>query len=156
MPTCLKNEAAAGVQMISIRMKTIWLVALLATSLQAQNVFLLGGNTTPPPDLNGYVARPAPVAAAPAAVNVNVNVNTGGAVPACTYPVADPYPAQYNNGYYPHAYYPQSYSPNVVYVGNPGTCGPNYYNYQPYSSSQVIYFGGMQAYRQGYHFRHCR
>ena len=138
-------------------MKTIWLAALLATCAQAQNVFLLGSNTTPPPDLNGYVARPAPVAAAPAAANVNVNVNVGGAAPACTYPVCDPYSAQYYNGYYPQYSSPQYSSPNVMYIGGPGTCGPNYYNnYYSYPSSSVIYFGGLQAYRHGYNFRHCR
>ncbi|HZO83646.1 MAG TPA: hypothetical protein VFC26_00400 [Verrucomicrobiae bacterium] len=135
-------------------MKTIWLAALLATCAQAQNVFLLGSNTTPPPDLNGYSAPPATAAAAPAAANVVVNVNANGASPACTYPAANPYYAQYNNGYYPQQQY---YSPNVMYIGGPGTCGPNYYNnYYSYPSSSVIYFGGLQAYRHGYNFRHCR
>jgi hypothetical protein len=132
-------------------MKTIWLLALLATSAQAQNVFLLGSNTTPPPDLNGYVARPAATAPAPASGNVYVNVNAGGAS-ACTSQGYNPYYAQYHNPYYPQYYY----SPNVMYIGGPGTCGPNYYNYYPNYSSSVIYFGGVQAYRQGYNFRHCR
>src|SRR5688500_18702187 len=124
MQTCLKSAHAVAVQIVSVRMKTIWLLALLAVSAQAQNVFLLGSNTTPPPDLNGYAA-PTQVAAAP----------------ACAYPVYDPY-------------YPQVYSPNVTYICGPGTRGPNYYNYPRYNSGQVIYFGGLQAYRQGYNFRH--
>jgi hypothetical protein len=132
-------------------MKTMWLVALLGiTSAQAQNVFVLGSNTALPPDLNGNVQ---PVATAPAAavatpstvVNVNVNVTPAA---NCAQPgYYDPY-----NAYYPQQYY----SPNVTYIGSPGTCGPNYNNYYPYQNSSVIYFGGMQAYRQGYHFRHCR
>jgi hypothetical protein len=134
-------------------MKTTWLVALLAISTaQAQNVFVLGSNTALPPDLNGNVQ---PVAAAPAATTapapattVNVNVHVNGA-PATPY--AHPAYAAHD-AYYP----PQYYSPNVMYIGGPGTCGPNYYNYYPYQSGSVIYFGGLQAYRQGYHFRHCR
>lgn len=118
-------------------MKTICFLALLAVSAQAQNVFLLGSNTTPPPDLNGYAA---PVQAAVAPVTTCAYAT---AAPACAYPVYDPY-------------YPQQYSPNVMYIGGPGTCGPNYYSYPRYNSSQVIYFGGLQAYRQGYNFRHCR
>lgn len=136
-------------------MKTMWLVALLGiTSAQAQNVFLLGSNTALPPDLNGNVQ---PVATTPAAVpvavpattvNVNVNVN-----PATAYPQQTYYDPAY--AYYPT--YPQpQYAPNVMYIGSPGTCGPNYYNYYPYQNSSVIYFGGLQAYREGYHFRHCR
>jgi len=135
-------------------MKTIWFVSLLAiTCVQAQNVFLLGSNTALPPDLNGNVqplaTTPVVVATAPVAanVNVNVNLNTGS---ACAYQTGGNYPAQYYNTYYPQ------YSPNVMYVGGPGTCGPNYYNYYPYQNSSVIYFGGLQAYREGYHFRHCR
>jgi hypothetical protein len=153
----LKTLLRGVVKIVSVRMKMIWHVALLvllATFAQAQNVFLLGSNTTPPPDLNGYVPTAAPavaaVPAAPAGVTVNVNVNGGGA-PACTSAACDPYSAQYYN-----AYYPQYYSPNVMYVGGPGTCGPNYYNYYPNYSSSVIYFGGLQAYRHGYNFRHCR
>jgi hypothetical protein len=133
-------------------MKTMWLVALLGiTSAQAQNVFVLGSNTALPPDLNGNVqpvaaAAAAPVAAAPATtVNVNVNVNPGT---TCAQP--GNYAAY--NAYYPQQYY----SPNVMYIGGPGTCGPNYNNYYPYQNGSVIYFGGMQAYRHGYHFRHCR
>jgi hypothetical protein len=135
-------------------MKTTWLAALLGiTCAQAQNVFVLGSNTALPPDLNGNVQ---PVATAPAAgtavvpattVNVNVNVN-GGTTTPCAYPTY----AGYDAAYYPQQYY----SPNVMYIGRPGTCGPNYYNYYPYQSSSVIYFGGMQAARHGYHFRHCR
>ena len=134
-------------------MKNIWLVALLGiTSAQAQNVFVLGSNTALPPDLNGNVqpvaaVAAAPVAAAPATtVNVNVNVNPGTTYAQPGY--YDPY-----NGYYPQQQY---YSPNVMYIGGPGTCGPNYYNSYPYQNGSVIYFGGMQAYRHGYHFRHCR
>src|SRR5688572_2722900 len=140
MQTCLKSAHAVAVQIVSVRMKTIWLLALLATSAQAQNVFLLGSNTTPPPDLNGYVARPATAAAAPAAANVNVNVNVGAAGPNCATPADNPYYAQYYN-----PYYPQYYSPNVMYIGGPGTCGPTYHNYYPNYSSSVIYFGGLQA-----------
>ena len=133
-------------------MKTIWLVALLGiTFAQAQNVFLLGSNTALPPDLNGNVQPVAATAAVPVAtapgttVNVNVNVN-----PATTCAQ----PTYYDPAY---SYYPQPhYSPNVMYIGGPGTCGPNYYNYYPYQNSSVIYFGGLQAYRHGYHFRHCR
>ena len=134
-------------------MKTMWLVALLGiTSAQAQNVFVLGSNTALPPDLNGNVqpvagAAAVPVAAVPATtVNVNVNVN-----PGTTY--AQPGYYEPYSGYYPQQQY---YSPNVMYIGGPGTCGPNYYNSYQYQNSSVIYFGGMQAYRHGYHFRHCR
>ena len=134
-------------------MKNIWLVALLGiTSAQAQNVFVLGSNTALPPDLNGNVQ---PVAAAPGAVVatpgtvVNVNVNVAPAANCAQPGYYDPY-----NAYYPQQQY---YSPNVMYIGGPGTCGPNYYNnYYPYQNNSVIYFGGMQAYRHGYHFRHCR
>lgn len=130
-------------------MKTMWLAGLLAiTSVQAQNVFLLGSNTALPPDLNGNVqpVAAAPVAAAPGTV-VHVNVN---AAPAgnCAQPAYE--------YHYPYYIQQQHYSPNVMYVGSPGTCGPNYYNYYPYQNNSVIYFGGMQAYRHGYHFRHCR
>ena len=138
-------------------MKTTWLVALLGmiTSVQAQNVFLLGSNTALPPDLNGNVQ---PVAAAPVAApaaapgtTVNVNVNVSPAVPCAQQQ------AYYDPGYAYYSGYPQPYySPNVTYIGSPGTCGPNYYNYYPYQNSSVIYFGGLQAYREGYHFRHCR
>lgn len=149
----LKNLPTGGVLIVSVRMKTIWLVTLLGiTSAQAQNVFLLGSNTALPPDLNGNVqplANAPAVAPAPAAATVNVNVNVNGGS-ACTSPTACTYPAQYYNAYYPQ------YSPNVMYIGGPGTCGPNYYNYYPQYSSSVIYFGGLQAYREGYNFRHCR
>ena len=134
-------------------MKTMWLVGLLGiTSATAQNVFLLGSNTALPPDLNGNVqpvagAPAAAVAAAPA-TTVNVNVNPGT---ACAQQQA------YCNSSYAQQYYSQQYySPNVMYIGSPGTCGPNYYNYNPYQNGSVIYFGGLQAYREGYHFRHCR
>lgn len=135
-------------------MKTNWLVALLAVfTAHAQNVFVLGSNTALPPDLNGNVqpvapAPPATTVAVPATtVNVNVNVNGGAASPYAYPPTYAAYDA-----YYPQQYY----SPTVTYIGSPGTCGPNYYNYYPYQSSSVIYFGGMQAARHGYHFRHCR
>src|SRR5688572_20925176 len=128
MPTCLKNRTAVIVHIVSVRMKTIWFVAFLATSLQAQNVFLLGSNTTPPPDLNGNDAPAPAVATAPGGVTVNVYVNNGGSA-ACTYPTYDPY---YPGGY--NTYYPQYSSPNVMYIGGPGTCGPIYYNYYPQNS----------------------
>jgi hypothetical protein len=54
------------------------------------------------------------------------------------------------------AYYP---SPNVTYIGGPGSCAPNYYagGQGPcYGSPSVIYFGRLQAHREGYHFRHYR
>ena len=131
-------------------MKTMLLAALLGitSAVQGQNVFLLGSNTALPPDLNGNVqpvAGAPAVAAAPAPVTVNVNVN-----PRTAYTQQPSYDPSY-------AYYPQPYySPNVMYIGSPGTCGPNYYNYYPYQNGSVIYFGGLQAYREGYHFRHCR
>ena len=139
-------------------MKTIWLAALLAIPAQAQNVFLLGSNTALPPDLNGNVQAVAAAPAVQAPVTVNVNVNAA-ATPNCTYPATYAYPPQYYNTYYPQ------YSPNVMYVGGPGTCGPNYYsgcggyynNYYPNcAGSSVIYFGGLQACREGYNFRHRR
>jgi hypothetical protein len=136
-------------------MKTIWLVALLGTiSAQGQNVFILGSNTALPPDLNGNVQQP--VAVAPAAVasaapgtTVNVHVNVAPAQPCAQATYAQ-------TAYYDPYYAQQYYSPNVMYIGGPGTCGPNSYNYYPQQSGSVIYFGGLQAYRQGYHFRHCR
>lgn len=138
-------------------MKTMWFVGLLGiTAAQAQNVFLLGSNTALPPDLNGNVqpvaTTPAAVVAVPATtVNVNVNVSPGTAYQQQAY-----YDPAYSYAAYPYPYSQPQYSPNVVYIGSPGTCGPNYYNYYPYQNSSVIYFGGLQAYRQGYHFRHCR
>jgi hypothetical protein len=131
-------------------MKTM-LVALLGLTwaAQGQNVFLLGSNTALPPDLNGNVQ---PVAGAPAAAvatpGTTVNVNVMPATGCAQQTYYDP----------SYSYYPQQYSsPNVMYIGSPGTCGPNYYNYNPYyGNGSVIYFGGLQAYREGYHFRHCR
>lgn len=132
-----------------MRIKAIFLAALLGVSAQAQNVFLLGSNTTPPPDLNGY-ARPATT------THAHSQAACSQVTPACNYPVAATscaYPT-YSAYTYP-SYYPQYYSPNVIYIGGPGTCGPNYSHYPNYHPS-VIYFGGMQAARHGYNFRHCR
>jgi hypothetical protein len=47
-------------------------------------------------------------------------------------------------------------APNVIYVGGPGSCGPNYYNHYGYCAPNVIYFGRGESYLRGYHFRHCR
>jgi len=134
-------------------MKTIWLAALLAIPAQGQNVFLLGSNTALPPDLNGNVQAVAAapgtqVPQTPVTVNVNVNAASRG---NCATPVCGTSYPQYYNGYYP-----QYSSPNVMYIGGSGTCGPNYYNSYPFYNSSVVYFGGLQAYREGYHFRHCR
>lgn len=137
----MNNARRPAVQIVSVRMKTIWLAALLAIPAQAQNVFLLGSNTALPPDLNGNVqpVPGAPVAVAPAQPPVTVNVNVNGGASTCAYP------QQYYAGCYP-----QCYSPNVTYVGG------GYCNYYPNYSSSVIYFGGIQACREGYRFRHYR
>lgn len=126
---------------VSVRMKTMVLAVLMAisVSVQAQNVFLLGSNTPPPPALNGNGAAPAATYAHPAPV--------GGCAVGYGYAAREPY--------YPN-YYPGYHHPNVMYVGGPGSCGPNYYPYARYDTPNVIYFGGMQAARHGYHFRHCR
>jgi hypothetical protein len=47
-------------------------------------------------------------------------------------------------------------TPNVIYVGGPGSCGPNFYNYPGCASPTVIFFGQGEAYQRGYHFRHGR
>ena len=58
---------------------------------------------------------------------------------------------------YEPAAVPQCPSPaNVIYVGGPGSCGPNFYNYPRYCSPNVIFFGQGEAYLRGYHFRHSR
>ena len=51
---------------------------------------------------------------------------------------------------------PYPTTPNVIYVGGPGSCGPNFYTYPRYSSPNVIFFGQWEAYQRGYHFRHRR
>ena len=133
----------------------MWLAALLViTSAQAQNVFILGSNTALPPDLNGNVqpVATAPVAAPVAApgTTVNVNVNVMPAAPYAQQPYCNPAYASYAGYAQPY------YAPNVMYVGGQGSCGANYYNYYPCQNSSVIYFGGLQACREGYHFRHYR
>jgi hypothetical protein len=125
------------------------LVALGAglVAVSAQDVFVLGGpGSAPvppivyqPPVVNGgqaYQAAQPLVAAIPVAY----------AAPAYATPC--------HSGYY-------NYNPNVIYIGGPGSCGPNYYGYGNYdygrcASPNVIYFGREQAYRHGYNFRHCR
>lgn len=122
-------------------MKAICAVVVLAGGVGlglGQNVFVLGGPGTTavppivyqPPVVNG----PAPAYQAPVPV-----------VPVVTpaYPVVSGCASTY-------------YNPNVIYIGGPGSCGPNYYHYPRYSTPNVIFFGRGQAYREGYNFGHCR
>jgi hypothetical protein len=128
-------------------MKMAWLGAVFAATLGTtfgQDVFVLGGpGTTPVPAI---VYQP-PIVADASAVAYQPVQPVLAVVPVAyatpVYPAATPCASQY-------------YSPNVIYIGSPGTCGPNYYNYQPCSNPNVIYFGRGQAYREGYNFRHCR
>jgi hypothetical protein len=105
-----------------------------------QDVFVLGGaGTTPIPPI---VYQPPIVMGEPVVTYQPVVA----AVPVYATPVyAAPAPcaSTYHN-------------PNVIYVGGPGTCGPNSCDYPRYSTPNVIYFGRTQAYRHGYNFRHCR
>jgi len=124
-------------------MKTILAAAFLIGGLAAvcaQDVFVLGGpGTTPVP----------PIVYQPPVVNDGYTATyqpTVTAIPiyaATVYPVASACASTY-------------YNPNVIYVGGPGSCGPNYYGYSRYCSPNVIYFGRGQAYREGYNFGHCR
>ena len=126
-------------------MKTAFAVALLLGILaaaSAQDVFVLGGQgTTPIPPI---VYQP-PVVTGEPAVSYQPVVAAVPVYAAPMYAAAAPCPSTY-------------YNPNVIYVGGPGTCGPNYYGcgYGGYSAPNVIYFGRRQAYRDGYNFRHYR
>jgi hypothetical protein len=123
-------------------MKTTFAVMVLMgglTATFAQDVFVLGGpGTTPVPAI---VYQPPVVTGDPVVAYQPVLA----AVPVYSTPVyaATPCASTY-------------YNPNVIYVGGPGSCGPNYYNHSRYASPNVIYFGGAQAYRHGYNFGHCR
>jgi hypothetical protein len=123
--------------------KTPLAIAILLGGLitaSAQDVFVLGGQgTTPIPPI---VYQPPIVTGEPTVTYQPVVA----AVPVYAAPVYAA-PAPCASTYY---------NPNVIYVGGPGTCGPNYYGYGGYSAPNVIYFGRRQAYREGYSFRHCR
>ncbi len=133
------------------RMKTITLLAgvvlmgLGVGSAAGQGVWVTGNN--------GYCA-PAPVpVVAPGPVGYP---GPGYGVP----PLAASAPIGYGYGYgapgVPYnPYYPQ-YFPNVMYIGGPGSCGPNFGYFPRFSTPNVIYFGELQGYRQGYQFRYCR
>ena len=123
-------------------MKTCLVVAFLiggVTAGFAQDVFVLGGpgTTSVPP----IVYQP-PV------------VNDGSAV--SYQPLVAAIPVYATPVYSAPACASTYYNPNVIYVGGPGSCGPNYYGYSRYHSPNVIYFGRNQAYREGYNFGHCR
>ncbi len=119
----------------------------LVASAAGQGVWVTGNN--------GYCAPgPGPVVA-PGPVGYP---GPGYAVP----PLGVPAPIGYGYGYgygapgVPYSpYYPQ-YFPNVTYFGGPGSCGPNFGYFPRVSTPNVIYFGELQGYRQGYQFRYCR
>lgn len=126
-------------------MKTLMAAVFLGASLIAvcaQDVFVLGGpGSSPVPPI---VYQPPVVTGAPA---TTYQAYYPVHIPAA--PICGAYASPTYSGYY-------SSDPNVIYIGGPGTCGPNYYHSPRYSSPNVIYFGHEQAYRHGYNFRHCR
>lgn len=137
-------------------MKTACAVMVLVgglTATFAQDVFVLGGpGSTPVPPVvyqPPVVTGQPPIAYQPAIVYQPVVA----AVPVVpVYGAAVPCAPNYYNGYYNQGGY---YNPNVLYVGGPGSCGPEYYRYSQ-CAPNVIYFGRGQAYRQGYSFGSCR
>jgi hypothetical protein len=145
--TALKKITPAFVHRTENDMKTLMAMAILGAgsmAVSAQDVFVLGGpGSTPVPPI---VYQP-PVVTGASAYPVCQSVVA--AVPVTPYCGAYSQPHRYS-GYY------NSYNPNVIYIGGPGTCGPNYYDYGRCSTPNVIYFGREQAYRHGYNFRHCR
>ena len=155
-------------------MKTLMSLVVLSAglNLSAQDVFVLGGpGSSPvppivyqPPLVGGAQTYQAiqptiaaiPVAAVPvqpvvAAIPVQPVVAAVPVTPVYATPAYSP-PCYSYSGY--SGYY--NYDPNVIYIGGPGSCGPNYYDYGRCSTPNVIYFGREQAHRQGYNFRHCR
>lgn len=126
-------------------MKTLISAAILGACVMAagaQDVFILGGpGSTPVPPI---VYQPPIVTGAPAYYTQPV-VAAVQIIPICATPA---YTAPYYASYYSN--------PNVTYIGGPGSCGPRYYDSPKCSTWNIIYFGREQAYRQGYHFRHCR
>jgi hypothetical protein len=123
-------------------MKEMWAVVVLVGGIGVgfgQDVFVLGGpGTTPVPPI---IYQPPVVADGAASYQPAVAAVPVYAMPV--YPAASSCASTY-------------YNPNVIYVGGPGSCGPNYYRYPRYSTPNVIYFGREQAYREGYNFGHCR
>jgi hypothetical protein len=131
-------------------MKTLMPLVILGAGLMAvsaQDVFVLGGpGSTPVPPI---VYQPPVVTGAPA---YHTYPAVLAAVPVT--PFCGAYSSPGYSGY--SGAYGYGYNPNVIYIGGPGTCGPNYYDYGRCSTPNVIHFGREQAYRQGYNFRHCR
>ena len=96
--------------------------------------------------------------------SVNYSTTPAPACQAGACPAVGPAPAYYTRPVV-YARPPVRYrSPDVIYVGAAsGYPHPNYFSgcyygpgYSTYCAPNVIYFGGGQAYVQGYAFRHCR